>query len=415
MPTETANSNLSTGSTWKIPFWTFFTGQALSQVGSAVTQFIIMWWLTVETASVTVLSTAGLFALLPQALLSPFGGVFADRYSRKFILIFTDTISALCVVFLMVALSYGKPDLWIIYSMLFVRSSMQAFQGPASQASVENLVPTSFISTAAGLNQSVLGLVSIASAPIGAVVLGTFPIHQSLWIDVITALISVVSLLFIAIPQPKRLDQGDSHLWQDFKEGFLAVYSVVAYRRLFSVLAAVTVLVMPCFTLFTLLVTQHFNGGEKLAGAFGALSGLGMLLGGLAVAFAKPEKKTKTLLVAWIISCLSITLTAAPSSDLVWIALSAWFVSGFAFTFGNAPLTALLQLKIPNHLQGRVFSLLNVLMGLSAPIGLAIVAPLGESVGIRYIMIILSLLAAAACLAGFASRSLKSLDQKEER
>ncbi|MFV3409876.1 MFS transporter [Bdellovibrio bacteriovorus] len=412
MHDESSNQNLKRNAKWGIPFWTFFAGQALSQVGSAVTQFIIMWWLTVETASVTVLSTAGLFALLPQALLSPLGGVFADRYSRKFILIFTDTISALCVVLLMVTLSYGKPELWVVYLMLFVRSSMQAFQGPASQASVENLVPTSFISTAAGLNQSILGLVSIASAPIGAVVLGMFPIHHSLWVDVITALMSVISLLFITIPQPKRLDQGDSHLWRDFKEGFMAVYSVIAYRRLFSVLAAVTVLVMPCFTLFTLLVTQHFNGGEKMAGTFGALSGLGMLLGGLAVAFAKPEKKVKTLLVAWIISCLTITATAAPSSNMVWVALGAWFVSGFAFTFGNAPLTALLQLKIPNQFQGRVFSLLNVLMGLSAPIGLALVAPIGEVIGIRFIMIILSLLAAAACMAGFASSSLKSLDQK---
>ena len=85
---------------WRLRFWSIFLGQALSLVGSAITQFVLLWWITDKTGSAAALATAGMAMLLPQAVLGPLGGVFADRHDRQIIVILTDLVSALCVLLL---------------------------------------------------------------------------------------------------------------------------------------------------------------------------------------------------------------------------------------------------------------------------------------------------------------------------
>ena len=81
------------------------------------------------------LATAGMAALLPQALLGPLGGTLADRSSRRLLMTLADTVSALCMLVLIALFASGRVELWHVYTMMFVRSSMQAFQGPAAAAS----------------------------------------------------------------------------------------------------------------------------------------------------------------------------------------------------------------------------------------------------------------------------------------
>ena len=139
------------GPRWRLRFWMIFSGQALSLVGSALTQFVLLWWITDTTGSVSALATAGMAAMLPQALLSPLGGTFADRYSRRLLMIAADVISALCMAVLIVLFLTERIELWHAYVMMFIRSAMQAFQTPAATASMAMLVPRDFLPRAAGL------------------------------------------------------------------------------------------------------------------------------------------------------------------------------------------------------------------------------------------------------------------------
>lgn len=118
-------------SVWQLRYWAIFSGQALSLIGSALTQFVLLWWITDTTGSVSSLGMAGLAALLPQALLSPLGGTFADRYSRRVIMVAADLVSAACMVVLIGLFLYDNIALWHLYLMMALRSSMQAFQQPA--------------------------------------------------------------------------------------------------------------------------------------------------------------------------------------------------------------------------------------------------------------------------------------------
>lgn len=103
-----------------------------------------------------------------------------------------------------------------------------------------------------------------------------------------------------------------------------------------------------------------------------------MVAGGLLVAAISPKRHVLWVLWGFAISCLSLALTALTPAQMFPVAVAMWAVSGVTYIAGNAPFTALLQSIVPNHLQGRVLSLLATIMGLASPIGLAIATPLGE-------------------------------------
>jgi len=83
---------------WQIPFFTIWTGQALSLVGSTVTQFALVWYLTKTTGSATVLATASMMALLPGIFLGPFIGALIDRWNRRVVMIVADSVIALAIL-----------------------------------------------------------------------------------------------------------------------------------------------------------------------------------------------------------------------------------------------------------------------------------------------------------------------------
>ncbi|MFB9995246.1 MFS transporter [Deinococcus oregonensis] len=402
--------NPDPGPGWQRRFWAIFTGQALSLTGSALTQFVLLWWITDTTGSASALATAGMAALLPQALLGPLGGTFADRYSRRLIMIVADTISAACMLVLIFLFATGRIELWHVYTMMFVRSSMQAFQGPASAASSSMLVPNDFLPRAAGLNQSLLGVMTVAAAPLGALAISVMPLQGALLIDVFTALLGIVPLLIYRVPQIHTPKDQRLGVWNEFREGVALVWGHPGLRRLYGLLAVVVLAIMPTFTLTPLLVKEYFGGGAGQVALMEGLSGVGMIAGGLLVTALNPKRRIATVLIAFALSCLTVALTALAPANAFWLATVWWVISGATFIYGNAPMTAALQTIIPNQLQGRALSLLSTVMGLAAPVGLALVGPLGSAIGVRWVFVVAGVLATLASLAGFFSPTLMRLE-----
>lgn len=410
-PSSPTTQRLDPGHGWDRRFWAIFGGQALSLIGSAMTQFVLLWWITNTTGSAAALGTAGMAALLPQALLGPLGGTLADRYSRRLLMISADTVSALCMVVLITLFLTDRVELWHVYTMMFIRSAMQAFQGPAAAASTAMLVPGSFLPRAAGLNQTLQGIMTVAAAPLGALAIGVMPLGLALGIDVTTALLGIMPLLLFRIPQARRSPEQRAGMWTEFREGVSLVWRQPGLRQLYGLLGAIVLAIMPSFTLVPLLVKEHFGGGAGDVALMEGLAGLGMIVGGLLIAATSPKRLMPWILLGFATSCLALALTALSPSHLFWLAVVWWVVSGLTFIMGNAPMTALLQTTIPNHLQGRALSLLSTVMGLAGPIGLALAGPLGELLGIRWLFVAQGVLGAAVSLAGFLSPTLLCLDR----
>ena len=400
---------------WKLRFWAVFGGQAFSLIGSALTQFVLLWWITDSTGSLSAVATAGMAVLLPQALFGPLGGTFADRYSRRWLMIAADAISALCMMALIALFITERVELWHAYALMAIRSAMQAFQAPAAMASVTMLVPNTFLIRASGMNQSLQSLTLVAAAPLGALAISVMPIGWALVIDVATALLAIVPLLCFRIPQAFAPAHRKPSLWREFQAGVALVVETPGLRQLYALLTVVVIAVLPTFTLLPFLVKDHFGGGAGQVALMEGLSGVGMVIGGLLVAVISPRRPIHWILIGFAVSSLALGLTALVPNRLFGVAIAWWVISGICFVFGNAPMTALLQRIIPNGMQGRALSLLNTLTGLSAPVGLAIVVPLSEAFGVREIFVIAGFLGAVVSLAGFFSPALLGLAESDRQ
>lgn len=406
LATAMATASIAPRPSWQWRYWSIFSGQALSMIGSAMTQFVLIWWITDTTGDLGALATAGLVALLPQALLGPVGGTFADRYSRRLLMIVADLIAALCIVILIALFLSDRIALWHVYVAMFVRSAAAAFQMPASSASTAMLVPRHFLPRAAGLNQTLLGIVTVAAAPLGALAMAVMPIGMALWIDVGAAVLGITPLLIFGIPQ-QRSATGGTSVWAEFREGMAVVRQSPQLLRIHALLTAVVLVIMPTFTLLPLLVKQHFGGGPPQIAILESLGGLGMVAGGVIVATVVPKRLVSWILWGFTLSCATLAATALMPPDLFWLAAIFWAVSGITFILGDAPFTALIQTTVPNQLQGRVLALLGTLMGLAGPIGLLAAAPLGERIGVRWLFVLMGGLGTLVSLLAFLSPELR--------
>lgn len=393
---------------WKIRYFSILIGQGLSFIGSAVTQFVLLWWIADTTGSVSSLATAGLFGLLPQAILSPFAGTFADRNSRRLIMIASDAVSAICIAILIPLFLSDHVELWHIYAMMFVRSTMQAFQQPAMNATTPLLVPHEFIPRAAALNQIVGGVVALSSPILGALAMAIMPFGYALGIDIVTSLFGIAPLLFFAIPQEYR--DTTSQFRVDLVEGFGVVWNNAGLRMIYGLIAFNMLLVAPLIPLMPLLVRDHFDGGPPQVALLQTASGAGFILGGLIVIARPPQRRAIWFLNGSIVSSIGLGMIGAPPSNGIVFAALAFGIASVTYVGVRASITALIQLNIPNQLQGRVFSLLGTVDNITSPIGLILVTPVAAHIGIRAVYIGVGLITCLANMAGHLSESARDLD-----
>lgn len=395
---------------WRLRFWSIFLGQALSLVGSAITQFVLLWWITDKTGSAAALATAGMAMLLPQAVLGPLGGVFADRHDRQIIMILTDLVSALCVLLLIMMFEYGNVELWQIYVLMATRSAMQAFQGPATMASVATLVPPDFVPRAAGFNQTVQGLSMVGAAPLGALLLSFVPVKYALGVDVLTAAIGISPLLFVTIPTVISTSSRHVRIWAQFRDGIQRIWSDRSLRGLYMLVTITTMFFMPLFTMIPLLVKSRYHGGPPQLALLESLTGVGMIIGGILVAVIAPKRKVPWVLGGMSLSCFLIAATAWLPPELFLVCGALWLIGASAFMLANASLMAVLQTVIAQDFQGRAISVLTTMNAVAAPVGLAIANPLGEFLGVSWLFFVFGLSGGFVMISGFLSGSVRRLD-----
>ncbi|MCA0350842.1 MAG: MFS transporter [Chloroflexi bacterium] len=397
---------------WKPRFFAIWLGQASSLVGSALTQFVLIWWITQTVGTAQALSLAGMMALLPQAVFGPIGGIIADRWNRRLIMISSDLISAISMIILIGLFATEQIQLWHIYTLMFVRSTMQAFQSPAATASTSQLVPPDWLTRAAGMNQIILGLMSVAAAPLGALAMSLFSLEGALMIDVVTALLAITPLLFYKVPQTRQAAEDQASMWHDFRSGF----SMILHHRGLTLMYGLTLLMVavliPTFVLTPLLIQQEFGGGVERVALMEGMGGLGMLIGGLMISIMQfSMRRIVLVLVMFALSSAMVGLAGLVPSSLFWVAVVLWFISGVTYTIGNAPIIAIVQTIVPNQMQGRALSLYSTMIGLAGPLTLPLTGPLSELIGIRMIFIGGGFIAALVCCLAFLSSSILRIEQ----
>lgn len=135
---------------WKKIFFPMWVGQAFSLLGSELVQFSLVWFLTENTGSASVLATASFISLLPRVFLTPISGAFVDRWNRQKVMIYADAVIAVTTMVLAGIFWIGKTEIWHVYAILFIRALGSGFHWPAMQASTTLLVPKDHLARIAG-------------------------------------------------------------------------------------------------------------------------------------------------------------------------------------------------------------------------------------------------------------------------
>src|SRR5690606_8318312 len=276
---------------WKKTFAIIWTGQFLSLLSTSAVNFAIIIWLSLETGSAEVLAYAAIAGLLPQAMIGPFAGVYIDRWDRKLTMIFADSFIAVCTLIMSILFYLGHFEMIFIYVLLGLRSVGSAFHMPAMQASVPLLAPESELLRIAGINQIIYSVSNIAGPALGALAIGLFSIAEVLFLDIAGAVIAIVSLIFVKIPNPKKDQQSGADVNKVLRDISIAIKAVIgnkglSFMFLFSILA--TFCIMPVSVLFPLLTLQHFGGGKFEMSIIEVAWGIGMLVGGGLLGIFKP-------------------------------------------------------------------------------------------------------------------------------
>ena len=375
---------------WAPSFFTMWSGQALSLVGSAVVQFALIWWLTKTTGSATVLAMASLIGMLPQIFLAPFAGTWVDRWNRKAVMIVADSLIALSTVVLIYFFAVGRESVLAVYVILLVRSSGGAFHYPSMQSSTSLMVPREHLARIAGLNQTLSGIINIISPPMGALVIGLLPMHGVLGIDVVTAILAVSILGFVRVPQPPRQvaqaagTTGKTSYWHDLRAGWVYLVSWPGLLAVALLATVINFLLTPAGSLIPLMVTQEFHGGVTQLGLVDSLFGVGVIVGGVVLsAWGGFRKRIITTLIGIIGIGIGILLFGLLPADLFYIAVVGAFLFGSMQVFANGPLSAIFQSTVDPDMQGRVMSLVGAGATAMSPISLLVAGPISDWLGVR--------------------------------
>jgi len=403
---------------WAVPFFTIWTGQAFSLLGSRLAQFALVWWVTETTGSATVLATATLAALLPEVLLGPFVGALVDRWNRRRMMMIADGCIALLSLWVVYLFWAGSIQVWHIYLIMVARSLGGVFHWPAMQSSTTLMVPKEQLARVAGMNQTLFGALNIVAPPLGALLMSLMPLYSVMAIDVVTALMAIVPLAFVTIPQPavaEHLGAGASPfrgLWADVKAGFRYIWNWKGLLGVCLLAMLLNFFVSPAMQLLPILVTKHFQGAALQLGWLESGWGVGLLSGGLILAvFGGFKRRIVTGMLGIIGLGIGVFLVGLTPAQLFPMAIGGLFFGGVMNALCNGSFMAVMQGAVVPEMQGRVFTVVSSLCAGMMPVSMALAGPFADAAGVRTLFIVGGVAQIVLGIAGFFIPAIMRLEE----
>jgi DHA3 family macrolide efflux protein-like MFS transporter len=385
---------------WRRDISIFLLAQSLSLFGSGVVGYAIIWYLALDTNSGWIFTVGMVAGMLPQGVISIFGGVWADRHNRKLLIMGADGVIALVTMGLAWLMLNGGAELWIIFGALALRSAGAGIQSPAVGALIPQLVPTKQLMRINSINNTVQSAIFLVAPAVAAWLITIADIVNKPanlgWIflvDVTTAILGIGCMLLLKVPTIRTAQTAAASYTEDLKLGLRFTLGNAILRRLFGIGLVTFLLLVPPVQLATLLVIRVFGEEPWRLAAFEVTWSLGMIIGGAALAVwgGMRDRMTMILVVSLLSAALTVLFGVLPWF-FAFIAVTA--VYGFLMPFINAPIMTVIQERVEPEMQGRVMGLMNLLMAVGAPVGMLFAGPLADLVAIQWIMIVPGILAA---------------------
>jgi MFS family permease len=372
----------------------FFTGQIISLVGTWMQSVAQAWLVYRLTGSSLLLGVVGFASQIPVFLLSPVGGVVADHYRRHRIVVTTQS-SAMALAFTLAGITLlGHIRVWQIIVLALLLGVVNAFDVPARQAFVVEMVEPVDLINAIALNSSMVNSARILGPAIAGVLVAAIGEGWCFFANAISYIAVIACLLLMVLAPGERLSRAASG-FESIKEGFEFVWSTGPIRALLLLLGLVSLTGMPYTVLMPIFAgTVLHHGAQGLGWLMGA-SGIGALAGTLTLAARKGIRG----LGRWVTYAAigfggSMIVFSFSRSFLLSVALLV--PVGFSMMLEMASSNTLIQTMVPDALRGRVMSFYSMmLMGMS-PFGALIAGAMANRIGAPLTVTV----GGTACLAG---------------
>lgn len=350
----------------------FWLSQAVSQLGSSMTSFALILWAYTMEGSAMMVSLMSFFNYVPFIIVSLFAGAFVDRHSKKKIMLISDTIAAVCSLFILMLTTGGGLRIWHIYVVNFIIGFMNSFQNPASAVAMGKIVPKEKLAQVSGMNSFSGNLITVISPVLSASIFAFGGLKFILLIDLLSFIVAFLVLLFvIKIPEDLPKQSGKSSIFEGCGEGFQylkrnqGIFVIIITMALLNFFSRLTY-----ENILSPMILARSGNNSVVLGIVNAVMGIGGIVGGMIVAAGKFSKNNvKMIYVSAMLSFLLGDVMMGVGRNVVFWSL-AGLMASLPIPFINAGQNVILYKTVPENMQGRIFAVRNALQFSTIPIGI---------------------------------------------
>lgn len=381
-----------TRSIWKNKdFLLLFAGGLVSRIGNGIHHIALVWFILELTGSGTATGTILLLSTLPGVLVSPFGGLIADRFNRKVLIVGNDFLRGLIVLALGYMIYTGHTSFWLLGTATVLMAISGAFFNPAIGAVLPNIVTPKNLEKANSLEHISMNFTQIIGAALGGILIGVLGISGAFFFNGISFLISGFSELFINIPPIKNDAETKLTFVDDFKYGL----KYLKGRRELLALFITSLFLNFLFSgLFAVALPYVYNQTLEVSGLFFGLAKsifpAGAILGSVLINYYVIKNYRNFLALNLFFQSFLLLAMGLPISPwalnsfsvtAVYLALLVIMVlMGITNALVNVPVMTLFQRMIPDNLRGRLFGLLGTFVQGLMPISMGLVGILLDQI-----------------------------------
>jgi MFS family permease len=358
----------------------FFGGQIVSLLGSWITQIATTWLVYRLTNSVFLLGIVAFAGQIPAFLLSPIAGVWVDRLNRHRILVITQ-ILAMIQSFILAALALtGHITIWHILVLMAFQGLVNAFDMPARQAFVIEMIENKEdLSNAIALNSSMFNIARLVGPSIGGLIIAFVGEGWCFLIDGVSYIAVIASLLMMKVaPHVKKANLKKP--LQELKEGYKYAFGFAPIRALLILMAATSLVGMPYSVLMPVVAKETLGGSASTLGLLMGATGVGALAAALVLA-ARQSVRGLGKLIPLCTFGFAISLAIFSQVTVMWLAIPLLFLMGFGMMQQNAACNTVLQTIVESDKRGRVMSLYTMAFMGMAPFGSLWAGALADRIG----------------------------------
>jgi len=347
-------------------FRLMWTGACLSAIGTWMQAFAQAWLIWKLSHSAFLLGLDATLPSIPIFLFSLVGGVLADRFERRHLLIFSQCLQLTCATILTVLVGFHLVKVWHFLTCSFVVGFAQAFGGPAYSALIPTLVSKEDMPNAIALNSIQFNAAVAVGPALGGWALYSLGETWCFGLNALSFLAPVIALLMLTIRFLPEKAAGS--IFSSLKEGIVFVRKQGAMGGLIVLAFSMAALGVPMRTFLPVFAEKVFHRGPGTLALFISMSGAGSVVGALAVAWLGNVKNKGRVALAMLI-CLGIGVSGFALSRFVPLACVMLFFAGAAMMGVFAMVNSLVQLIVTNQMRGRIMSVYNLSFRSGMPMG----------------------------------------------